>query len=194
MARATDEGRYLLDGAWFPVTRGITFLEAELQACAELMVAWRGRAMHEVTGGTLRIRRVEDAPDTYDYRTNTGWWGSRGIAVYEPDATRRRGVRGSGVRCYVGEIGRHWDLSGPDEDWPLPDPIDYSARRTADKLSRTSLLDVASSLGIRVQDDDFYAPDGWGLLVELVGGRRTPGRNRTLAEAQGLATPPWWRR
>lgn len=60
-----------------------------------------------------------------------------------------------------------------------------SARRTADKFTRASLLGVAASLGIRMQDDDFYAPEGWGPLVEEVGGRGLRANlDRTLAQAQ----------
>lgn len=251
MARSTDE-RYLLDGAWFPVTHGITFLAADAATCADVLVSWRGRAMAELTGGVLRTRRVEgalpellssllplrtayvtrylmlptagagwtamldnawfgseaisdaasmagqprgmravgvvDSPHTFDRRTGKGWWGARGVAVFDPDPGARWGVRGSSVKVQVSDSGR-WELTEPDEEWPLPDPLERSARRTQDKFSRAALLRVTESLGIRLHDEDFYAPDGWGVLVELVRGRRVPGQDRTLAQAQAHEFP-----
>jgi len=252
MVDRTDE-RYLLDGAWFPVTHGITFLAADAATCADVLVSWRGRATTELTGGVLRTRRVEgtlpellgtllplrtayvtrylmlptagarwtamldnswrgseaisdaagmaaqpggmrgvgvvDSPQTFDRRTRTGWWGARGVAVFDPDPSATWGVRGSSVKVQVSDTGRRWELTEPDEEWPLPDPLDRTARRTQDTFSRASLLRVADSLGIRLHDEGFYAPDGWGVLVELVGGRGVPGRERTLAQAQANEFP-----
>ena len=247
VAESTDE-RYLLEGAWLPVTKGITFLAADAMSCADVLVAWRGRATTDRSGGVLRTRRIEgtlpqllaallplkltvrtrylllptahprwtamldnswrgsepmneawgmaaqpggmravglvDSPHTYDRRTNTGWYGARAAAVYDPDPDAPWGVRGSSVSVQVTDTGRRWELSAPGEGWPLRDPVDHAARRAQDRFSRASLLRIADSLGIRMHDESFYAPDGWGLLVEEVGGRGVPGnRDRTLAQA-----------
>ena len=252
MVDRTDE-RYLLDGAWFPVTHGIAFLAADAATCADQLVAWRGRATTELTGGVLRARRgagtlaellstllplrtayvtrylmlptagarwtamldnswrgseaisdaagmaarpggmrgvgVVDSPQTFARRSRPGWWGARGVGVFDPDPSATWGVRGSSVKVQVSDTGRRWELTEPDEEWPLPDPLDRTARRTQDTFSRASLLRVVDSLGIRLHDESFYAPDGWGVLVELVGGRRVPGRERTLAQAQAHEFP-----
>ena len=242
--------RYLLDGAWLPVTRGFTFLNADAAQCAQLMVDWRGAATAELTGASLQIRRVEgtlpdllsallplvvgvksrylflptrhddpwtafldnnwkgteagpyalgfaaqpkgvravallDCPQTYDSRTNAGDFGVRRAVIAEPDPGSRFGYRGGSVGVQVGESGRRWELHPPTPDWPLPDPIDYSARRVADKFSQARLHQVAAHYGIRMADEDFYAPDGWALVVEAVGGHPLPdNRERTLAQAQ----------
>lgn len=248
MADATA-GRYLLDGTWFPVTHGITFLEADAETCARVLVAWRGEATMRRTGGVLRTRRVEgalpdllttllplkltsvtrylllptegdrwtalldnawrgsepvayagafpaqpggmravgvvDVPHTFDARTRSGWFGSRAVAVYEPDPGSRWGVRGSSVSVSVADTGRRWELDEPGEGWPLPDPVDRTARRVQDRLSRTAVLDLVGALGIRAQDDAFYAPDGWAILVDEVGGHDVAGNaDRSLRQAQ----------
>src|SRR4051794_35984360 len=59
MTRTARPDRYLLDGAWLPVTRGFTFLDGDAARCAQLMVDWRGQATARLTGGQLRVRRVE---------------------------------------------------------------------------------------------------------------------------------------
>lgn len=254
MTRSARPDRYLLDGAWLPVTRGFTFLNADVTQCAQLMVDWRGAATAELTGASLQIRRVDgtlpellsallplvvsvpqrylflptrhrepwaafvdnnwkgteagpyatgfaaqpngvravgllDCPQTYDSRTDAGDFDVRRAVIAEPDPESRFGYRGGSVGVQVGESGRRWELQPPTPDWPLPDPIDYAARRVADKFSQAGLNEVAAHYGIRMADEDFYAPDGWALVVEAVGGRALPdNRERTLAQAQANDT------
>ena len=254
MTRPAD--RYLLDGAWLPVTRAITFLAADAARSAQLMVDWRGAATARLTGATLQVRRVEgtlpellsallplnlavptrylflptrhpepwtafldnnwqgteagsyatgfaaqpqgvrtvgllDCPHTYDPATNRGDFGVRraGDRRTRPRITVRV-ARRIGRVVQIDETGRRWELQPPTPEWPLPDPVDYSARRVADKLPQERLEQVADHFGLRMADEDFYAPDGWALVVEAVGGHTLPPNHRELTLEQAKANDP----
>jgi hypothetical protein len=141
---------------------------------------------------------VSDSPKT---RRPRGWnapVGYRGLSAGMPCEpwTRRdtvlHGVTYS-VRARTEESGR-WVFErmcsrGDMFDDGIPGPVgmvwDESARRTQDRLTHDHLRLACERLGLFPFDADFYAPEGWGVIVE----RTDPGvadlRGYTLAQARG---------
>jgi hypothetical protein len=139
-----------------------------------------------------------DAPTA---RRPRGWAASVGyrwLFVSMPcEPWTRRDTVLHGVTYSVGvqaEENRRWVFErmcsrGDRFDDGIPGPVgivwDEGARRTQDRFTHDHLRLACERLGLFPFDADFYAPEGWGVIVE----RTDPGvadlRGYTLAQARG---------
>jgi len=108
---------------------------------------------------------VSEFPNNYDRATNFGYWGQRKMEVAYPHGDFDYEGHSLGVR--VNDSAR-WEMVGLGEPYPtpFPDPTDYTARRIPDRFTHEHLAQGAAHFGLRPFDEDFYAPQGWGILVE----------------------------
>lgn len=73
----------------------------------------------------------------------------------------------------------------PNKPFPVPVVWDPDARRVPDKFTHEHLAASAAAFGLRPFDEDFYAPDGRGIIVERTGPMEPGTRTYTLAQARG---------
>jgi hypothetical protein len=112
--------------------------------------------------------------------------GCRGIrAVATPDADGDRGgsvifeLYGSEEGEFlnfertlgVSKEGGRWDFWDEGERLPFEQPESYEAKKVRDRFTIEMLERYLAELGIHPFDEDFYAPDSQGFLVERKGPR-----------------------
>ncbi len=146
--------------------------------------------------------KVTDYPNTLtpDGR-GPGFFGHRKFTLVEPcEPWEARGR----TRAYVVHTVRTvltdggWEFSagfsgGSGVQWDVPFPVgkvwDETARRTSDRFSHEHLVTACERLGLRPFDEDFYAPDGTGLMIERVDPAAVRSPGYTLAQARH--EEPW---
>jgi hypothetical protein len=70
------------------------------------------------------------------------------------------------LRAWINDTSRwRWDVSG--EVQPFERPELYQKRRIRDRLTIETMTEYAAALGLRPFDADFYAPGGFGAIIEL---------------------------
>lgn len=131
----------------------------------------------------LRSVSMVDFPNTYDRRTNRGFYGVRKTETYDIGLGSSE-MHGHTVGVQIAESGR-WAFAEPSA--PVPDEYEYdaAARRAPERFTRAHLARTAANYGLRPFDDDFYAPDLTGIVLEQSGPRTPREKSWTLAEARG---------
>ena len=119
---------------------------------------------------------VSDSGDRRDYPNRHGSWAHRSITNFEPRAGERPDV--------------HWTRTGRDERaWYFVEgnlrvgTASEPTARGGKKFTHEHLAELTSRFGLRPFDEDFYAPNGVGVLVT----HPDPSTFRTysLAQARG---------
>jgi hypothetical protein len=126
---------------------------------------------------------ISEWPNTYDHKTNLGYWGQRKVEVLEPAADGSRDFLGYSLGVRVTDSSR-WEFIEPVTGTPFPDPTDYAARRVPDRFTHDHLVQVAGFYGLRPFDQDFYETSTRGVLVEDTGSHGLNWTYFTLAQAQ----------
>ena len=83
-----------------------------------------------------------------------------------------------------------WDVAGDIQ--PFERPELYQARRIKDRLTIETMTEYAAALGLRPFDADFYAPDGFGAIVELTGWTCPQCKKVSLAQVQARLARGWF--
>ncbi len=139
----------------------------------------------------MRAIEIVVAPHTIrQKRTTGGTWGVRKITYVEPSPTSEdpQGIGGWTLGLRTDDSGR-WEVSVPDPPPPFPDPTDHSKKRISDRFSVQDLWDVAARFGLRPNEEDFYMPGGWALMIERTDPRDPSWPEFTLEEATGGPLP-----
>ena len=94
------------------------------------------------------------------------------------------------LRAWINDSERWtWDVSGKVQ--PFERPERYQARRIRDRLTIETMTEYAAALGLRPFDADFYAPDGFGAIVELTGWDCKQCQEVSLAQVQARLARGW---
>jgi hypothetical protein len=131
----------------------------------------------------LRSVSIVDFPNTYDRRTNRGFYGVRKTETYDIGLGSSE-MHGHTLGVQIAESGR-WAFAEPSAPVPSEYEYDAAARRAPDKFTRAHLARTAANYGLRPFDDDFYAPDLTGIVLEQGGPPDPREKSWTLAEARG---------
>lgn len=154
--------------------------------------AWRGQdpqspmVWFSVAG--IESVSVVDIPHTYDYPSNRGFYGARKIEMYELARDGEAIGHSLGVRTVN---TRQWEVVEPSGQFPVGNVWDPTARRIPDRFTHEHLAEMTTRLGLRPFDEDFYAPDGQGLIVERTDPIQSDESTYTLAQARGEEPVDW---
>ncbi|WP_146181251.1 hypothetical protein [Homoserinimonas hongtaonis] len=159
---------------------------ADPQWTAVFDTSWRGQDPHSpmmwFAQGGIRSVSVSDFPHTMNSPGLPEMYGQRKIEMYEIVPNAAPVGYTLGVR--VADSNR-WEFDGGGRNFPMGSVWDPDAKRDPDKFTHEHLVQMCALLGLRPFDEDFYAPDNTGVIVE----RTEPnGPNRaavTLAQARG---------
>jgi hypothetical protein len=152
---------------------------------------WRGFDPGGLTSwlavGGIDTVTVWDSPHTVKSGSHQGFYGIRGVTVAA--AIRGEAPIRSGIRVRAANM-RTWELDGPfgidtEFDW------DPAAARVADHFTHDHLVSTTAKYGLRPYDEDFYAPDGTGIIVEEPVDPFGTIKQTTLAAARGEEPPAW---
>ena len=169
-----------------PVNRRYLFLPtANPEWTAMFTSDWRGQDPHSpmvwysVDGAEAVC--VMDTPNNYDSKTNRGFYGERKIEMYEirPDG----GLIGHSLGVRMTGSGR-WEVVEPSGQFPVGNIWDPLAKRNPDRFTHEHLVEMTGLFGLRPFDEDFYAPDGRGVIVERTDPVQPDERTFTLAQAR----------
>ena len=142
------------------------------------------------TRGMLGVS-ISEWPNTFDRRTNLGYWGQRKVEVLVPAEDGSRDYLGYSLGVRVTDLSR-WEFIEPITGTPFPDPTDYAARRIPDRFTHDHLVQAASFYGLRPFDEDFYPSDARAVLVEDTSPRDPSWHEFTLAQAQANGRGVLW--
>jgi len=154
---------------------------------------WRGfepwGPMAWLAQGHISSVAVQDGPHTISSITNRGFYGCRGFTTAEPSGELQ--PIWSRVRVRAANL-RNWELDGPRG---FPNGLDWSpdAPRVPDRFTHEHLVSMASRYGLRPFDEDFYAPDRTGVILDRHVDEAARPKEVTLADARGETDPPWLR-
>ncbi len=145
----------------------------------------------------VRALMVTDSPNNYDRRTRQGFSGIRNFSLVEkcdpwtPRARERDHIAHVvGVRVLEGGWAEKLGFSGADGvvregvEFPVGKVWDETARSKQDRFTHEHLALACERMGLRPFDEDFYAPDGWGLMIERTDVDANKERSWTLAQAR----------
>ena len=106
---------------------------------------------------------VVDIPHTYDYPSDRGFYGARKLEMYELAPDGEAIGHSLGVRTVN---TRQWEVVEPSRPFPVGNIWDPMAKRIPDRFTHEHLVEMTGLFGLWPFDEDFYAPDGQGLIVE----------------------------
>lgn len=131
----------------------------------------------------LRGVRATAVPDSASGRGRRpgGRYGATVFEVYGDSKTRLAGVERS---VELINDGGKWRFSQDGPPLPFEDLDAYQARRAKDRFTPALLQRYLAELGLLAFDEDFYAPAGFGVLVEKQGKMIDGTKSLTLAEAR----------
>ena len=130
-----------------------------------------------------RALALKSSPDSYDAASNRGFHGVQRFQLVWPDSAAPAGFAGRTVGVQVNDSGR-WEQMDSGDPQPFETVHAYRARRKRDRVTQPMLADYAAGLGVRPFDTDFYAPDGWALLVSHTDPPVAGSRQFSLAEVR----------
>jgi hypothetical protein len=131
---------------------------------------------------------VTDVPNDYDSATKRGFAGIRKIEMYELPSHGGRIGHSLGVRT---ADSSRWELVQPSRPFPVGNIWDPTAKRIPDRFTHEHLVEMTGLFGLRPFDEDFYAPDGQGVIVERTDPVQSDERTFTLAQARGEEPVVW---
>ncbi len=127
----------------------------------------RGITTAEVEDQPRNIKRFDGEPDR-------GRWGSRTLTVHDKD----------GLKRFLSlSNSEPWKFSQNGEPYDFEDTSKYEESKTTDRFTHEMIIDYCRHLGLEPFEDDFYAPTGRAVLIELYGDSHKL-EGRTLAEAR----------
>ena len=153
---------------------------------------WRGQEPGSpiawfAVGGIASIS-VKDVPNSYDSTTGRGFRGVRRIGLCELR------LHGQAIRHFLGvqaTYTSHWEFLRPRGEFPGGNVWNPTAKRIPDRFTHEHLAEMARRFGLRPFDEDFYAPDGGGLMVERTGPLQSDQKTFTLAQSRGEELIDW---
>ena len=80
---------------------------------------------------------------------------------------------------------RQWEVAGGTGEFPVGNVWRPDAIRVSDRFTHEHLLQMAERFGLHPFDEDFYAPDRTGIIVERTDPVDGEQRLTTLAQARG---------
>ena len=131
---------------------------------------------------------VTDQPNNYDAATRQGFSGVRKIEMYELPPPGGRIGHSLGVR--VADSSR-WELVRPSIPFPVGNIWDPMAKRISERFTHEHLVEMTGLFGLRPFDEDFYAADGQGVIVERTDPAQSDEQTFTLAQARGEEPVVW---
>lgn len=130
---------------------------------------------------------VTDFPNSWNTKEQLGWSGVRKIEAYEIVPDRQEIGHSLGVRL---TDSNRWELVEPHAPFYGGAVWDPTARRVPDKFTHQHLADTAAMHGLHPFDEDFYAPEGHGIIVERTDPIEPGTPSYTLAQARGEVPIP----
>lgn len=170
-------------------TKFLMLATAEPEWTAVFDCGWRGFDPNGFTSwlavGGIDTITFWDSPHTIRSGTQKGFYGIRGVII--ASAIRGEAPIRSGIRVRAANL-RTWELDGPfgsdtEFDW------DPDAVRVPEHFTHDHLVSTAARYGLRPFDENFYAPDGKGIIVEEPVDPFGALRYTTLAAARGEEPP-----
>ena len=125
---------------------------------------------------------IFSAENTYNPQTNTGFHGIQRFQTVWKDDTTRHGFTGRTIGVQVGDSG--WETMDSGEPLPFEDTTSYRKRRRQDRVTQPLLRTYAAAMGLRPFDENFYAPDRRGILIQHTEPPVAGARQFTLEEAR----------
>ena len=113
---------------------------------------------------------------------NPGPAGARKIQMYELTPSGERVGHSIGVQA---SDRRGWDVIEPSLPFPVGNIWDPTARRVQDRFTHDHIVEMTALFGLRPFDEDFYAPNGEGIIVEYTHPMDSDERTGTLGQARG---------
>jgi hypothetical protein len=172
-----------------PVDRRTLLLQtARPEWTAVFTSHWRGQdhvsPMKWFSASGISSVAIIDIPHTPTRVGGPTFYGHRAIQMYEILPSGERRGHSLGVRA---ANNRTWDWVHYPESPPFPSGsvCDPDARRVTDRFTHEHLLEMAALYGLRPADEDFYAPDGTGIIVERTDPMQPGQRTYSLAQARG---------
>jgi len=147
---------------------------------------WRGFDPHSAMSwfavAGIESVQITDIPNTYDYALDKGFYGERKIESYEIPIEGEPIGHSLGVR--VSEP-RKWELVSPSASFRVGNVWNPEAKRIPDRFTHDHLSEMASRYGLRPFDEDFFAPQGRGVIVARTDLPMPEERLMSLAESRG---------
>jgi len=146
---------------------------------------WRGLEpwwlMKGLASAGITSVAVWDSPHTVSLVSNEGFYGIRAFTTAQPSGADE--PNWGSIRVRSASL-RTWELDGPG-GFPLGLDWDSDARRIPDKFTHGHLVSMAARYGLRPFDEDFYAPDHTGVIIDRHVDESARPKETTLAAARG---------
>lgn len=144
-------------------------------------LAWFGQ-------GRLESVSVAEVPHRPRLSDGTATYGYRQILMYEIPPTgdpipHTLGVRSTGATKWEVDVGAR--------EFPLGNIWDPDERLVRNRFTHSHLTQMCSRMGLYPFDEDFYAPDGVGVLVERTDLTPPDWPRISLAQARGEEPAPF---
>ncbi|WP_151199549.1 hypothetical protein [Cryobacterium sp. LW097] len=125
---------------------------------------------------------ITDTPHDPNHAAYRSSYGARLIEMYEIRESDVTIGHALGVRAVN---KRQWEVAGGRDEFPVGNVWRPEAVRVPDRFTHDHLVQMAERFGLRPFDEDFYAPDGTGIMVERTDPVEWDQRRATLAQARG---------